>query len=139
MTFSSTISIPFRRCEVSMAWFCFAVASSVAFATASCDLMVKLLKFMILSVPNLVVRNFLFAMGYCASSCSNSLPVRTLEEIRIYERGWSSSSSRFVKRGLRRKPEQKQGLHGRGQVKDRIGGGEGRGCFKYSGRSLKIF
>ena len=48
MTFSSTRSIPLRRCDVSTDGFFFAVANSIAFETASCDLMVKLLKFMVL-------------------------------------------------------------------------------------------
>ena len=51
MTYSSTMSNPLSKCEVPMAWFCFAVAISIAFFTASCDLMVNLskLKFMIVA------------------------------------------------------------------------------------------
>jgi hypothetical protein len=62
MTFSSTRSIPFRRCDVSMDGFFFAVANSIAFETASCDLMVKLLKFMVVVAfyGVFVIRSLLF-------------------------------------------------------------------------------
>ena len=58
-----------RRCDVSMDGFFFAVASSIAFATASCDLMVKLLKFMMLVVLLLVVRYPLQVIRNSVSSC----------------------------------------------------------------------
>ena len=64
MTFSSTRSIPLRRCDVSIDGFFFAVASSIAFETASCDLMVKLLKFMVVVVFSLfVIRYPLFVIA----------------------------------------------------------------------------